>query len=321
MRAIRPAELPDDYFPSAVTAAQATHATRLVIPKAVYDFKGPRVRKDSSNAETCNEAHYFKCTPHWTIGTYPAGPMRAPTSVVDLDIDLSGSVLNFSAPTTGIWILNAARVRLENFSIDWPALHIASLGTIVADPTRPGHHALVLDPAYPAADALSGGAVQIQAVDPWDDSTDPAVSPGRFAESAANDHETYFIFGAPQPTYLGKTSAGAQTFSCASCNFVNASGEPGCSMFKGCANFDQFRVGERVIVRHYTYNGFAVFVNWSEDIDLQKHPHPDRTRHGHRRAERGRLSRISPRRLQNHARCGPADFNRLGRCQFECDGR
>jgi hypothetical protein len=41
-------------------------------------------------------------------------------------------------------------------------------------------------------------------------------------------------------------------------------------MFKGCANFDLFRLGERVIVRHYTYNGFALLVNWSSDIDLEK---------------------------------------------------
>jgi len=51
---------------------------------------------------------------------------------------------------------------------------------------------------------------------------------------------------------------------------VNASGAPGCSMFKGCANFDLFRAGERVIVRHYTYNGFALLVNWSNDIDLER---------------------------------------------------
>jgi hypothetical protein len=41
-------------------------------------------------------------------------------------------------------------------------------------------------------------------------------------------------------------------------------------MFQGCANFDLFRVGERVLVRHYTYNGFALLVNWSSDIDLEK---------------------------------------------------
>jgi len=270
MRAINPAELPDVYFPAALAAALAAHATRLVVPRATYNFKGPMVGRDSRNAGTCNEAHYWNCIPHWTIGTYPEGPMRAPAAVTDLDIDLSGSLLNFAAPTTGIWILNAARVRLENFSVDWPALHIASLGTIVPDPANPGHQALVLDAAYSATDPLTGGPVQVQAVDPWEDSTDPAVAPGRFGLSATNEHETYFIFGASQPTYLGKTSAGTQTFSCATCKFMNTPAEPGCSMFKGCANFDLFRNGARVIVRHYTYNGFALLVNWSNDIDLER---------------------------------------------------
>jgi hypothetical protein len=40
-------------------------------------------------------------------------------------------------------------------------------------------------------------------------------------------------------------------------------------MFQGCANFDGFRSGARVIVRHYTYNGFAVLIEWSSDIDLE----------------------------------------------------
>ena len=278
MRAINRGELPDDYFPAAVAAAQAAHATRLVVPRAIYDFKGPRVMADSSNDKTCNEGHYWNCGAHWTIGVYPtsprgaqsSSPIGATASVTDLDIDLSGSRLNFASPSTGIWIVNAARLRLENLSIDYPLLQIASLGTIVPDPTNPGHQALVLDEAYSAIDRLTGGAVQIQAVDPWDDSTDPAIAPGRFDMAATNEFETYFIFGASQPTYLGKTRAGGQTFSCATCKFRNSAAQADCSMFKGCANFDGFRSGERVIVRHYTYNGFALVVNWSNDIDLER---------------------------------------------------
>jgi len=269
MRSIGAGETPDSYFPAAVRAAVAANAQKLVIPQGTYNFQGPPVDRDSSNPGTCNAGHYYNCTPHWTIGSYPAGNIQTPTGIADLDIDLGGSQLNFSAPTTGIYILNDQRIKLENFTIDWPALHIASLGTIVADPNNPGHQALVLDDAYQAADPLSGTAVQIQAVDPWDDSTDPAIAPGRFDQSATNAHETYFIFGnAPQPTYLGKTTAGKQTFSCASCNFSNSAGDPTCSMFAGCANFDVFAVGARVIVRHYTYNGFAILMNWSNDVDI-----------------------------------------------------
>jgi hypothetical protein len=45
--------------------------------------------------------------------------------------------------------------------------------------------------------------------------------------------------------------------------------DPTCSFFSGCANFDNFAPGTRVVVRHYTYNGFAFLVNWSNDIDFQ----------------------------------------------------
>jgi len=270
MRPINPGETPDTYFPEAVQAAIAANAHKLVIPQASYDFKGPTVQADSSDPSTCNEGHYSNCTQHWTIGSYPSNPIIVPDSIADLDIDLSGSVLNFTAPTTGIWILNAQRIRLENFTIDWPNLRIASLGTIVPDPKNSGHMALVIDDAYPVADQFTGGAVQIQAVDVWDSGAGSANPQGDFDLSAGNFNETYFIYdNAPQPTYVGKTSAGAQTYTCKSCNFVNSPTDSSCSMFLGCANFDLFPAGTRVLVRHYTYNGFAILVNWADDIDIE----------------------------------------------------
>jgi hypothetical protein len=270
MRAINPGETADTYFPTAVAAAVSANAHKLVIPKSTYTFEGPTVSADATDPSTCNEQYYWNCGAHWTLGTYPGGPLVTPDSLTDLDIDFSGSTLNFTGPTTGIYIVNAARIKLENVTLDWPKLQIASLGTIVADPTNPGHQALVLDDAYPATDALTGAPVRIQAVDVWDDSTDPAVAPGRFDLSAGNLHETYFIFGnAPEPTFVGSTAAGPQTFSCSSCNFVDGPTDPNCSMFQGCANFDQFAAGTRVIVRHYTYNGFVVSMNWSNDVDLE----------------------------------------------------
>jgi hypothetical protein len=270
MRAVGQGETPDAYFPAAVAAALAAGARKLVIPRGTYQFTGPAVSADSTNGATCNEAHYWNCAPHWTIGTYPATLIQNPTSIADLDINLSGSVLEFAAPGIGISIVNVARLKLENFTIDWPALQIASLGTIVADPTNPGHKALVLDAAYSAIDTLTGTPVQIQAVDPWDDSTVPGIAPGRFDMSATNAHETYFTFGnPPAPVFVGNTSAGGQTFSCSPCNFVNSATDATCSMFAGCANFDAFASGQRVIVRHYTYNGFVILTNWSNDVDLE----------------------------------------------------
>jgi hypothetical protein len=52
----------------------------------------------------------------------------------------------------GIWILETQRLRLRNFTVDWPSLPIASLGTITPDPLNPGHNALVIDRQYPVED-------------------------------------------------------------------------------------------------------------------------------------------------------------------------
>lgn len=271
-RAIRLGETPDEYFPAVVEEAVKAKAHHLVIPKDVYAFKGPELCTDlkssSCNLSTsCNVNQYWNCQPHWTIGQYPQGQVKAPDSISDLDIDFSGSELDFTAPIQGISILEAQRLRLKNVTVDWPHLPIASLGTIKRDPLNPGHNALVIDQKYPVIDRYQGGPVQIQAVDIWDDTVDP---PGTFDPKANNNFETYFIFGnAPQPTYAGLTSAGAHTFSCKSCNFQNSPSDPTCSFFSGCANFDSFAPGTRVIVRHYTYNGQAIVVNWSNDIDFE----------------------------------------------------
>ena len=271
-RPMKPGETPDTYFPAVVQEAQSAGAHRLVIPHGTYTFDGPTMCKDlhdpACTAPTaCNVNQYWNCAPHWTIGQYPVGQTKDPNSVSDLDIDFQGSVLQFKAPVIGIWILESQRLLLHDFTIDWPALPVASLGRIVADPLDAGHHALVIDEGYPVVDPFTTDAVQIQAVDKWDDA---AETGGRFAPDAVNQFETYFIFGgAPQPTYVGKTSVGAQTFSCESCHFVNSSTDPSCSFFQGCANFDSFAIGTRVLVRHYTYNGIAMLVNWSNDIDVE----------------------------------------------------
>jgi hypothetical protein len=271
-RAIKPGETPDEYFPALVAEAVKAGAHHLVIPKAVYAFRGPTLCTDLKSSAcnrptSCNVNQYWNCAPHWTIGQYPQTQVTVPNSVADLDIDFSGSELDFKAPVIGIWILEAQRLRLRNLTIDWPELPIASLGTITKDPLNPGHNALVLGNKYPVMDQYEGGPVAIQAVDPWDDTLDP---PGTFGAKSNNNFEEYFIFGnAPQPTYVGKTSAGDHTFSCESCNFQNSPTDPTCSFFSGCANFDIFAPGSRVIVRHYTYNGFAISITWANDIDFE----------------------------------------------------
>jgi hypothetical protein len=213
-RAINSGETADAYFPAIVSEAIAAGAHTVVIPKATYTFQPPNAINPATGQTWAqcyfHNANPFNCPPHWTIGPYPTAPFTVPIGVVDLDIDLSGSTLNFNSPGMGIEILNASRVRLRNFTIDWPDLPIASLGTIVADPDNPGHNALVIDSRYPVTSPYyPGGNVQIQAVDPWNDSNS-VPPPGVY--SANLSVEEYFTFPSlsqvAQPTYLGMTSAG-----------------------------------------------------------------------------------------------------------------
>src|SRR5579863_7123401 len=135
-RAINSGETADAYFPAIVSEAIAAGAHTVVIPKATYTFQPPNAINPATGQTWAqcyfNNANPFNCPPHWTIGPYPTTSFTAPSGIVDLDIDLSGSTLNFNSPGLGIEVLNASRVRLKNFTIDWPNLPIASLGTIVS---------------------------------------------------------------------------------------------------------------------------------------------------------------------------------------------
>jgi Right handed beta helix region len=265
-RAMRSDETPDTYFPAIVSEALASGADRLVIPKRTYDFVGP----DMTPTGSCNVNVYYNCAPHWLI----AG-QNIPAEIHDLTIDGSGSMLNFNAPSEGIQIYNVARLRLTNFTINWPKTPMAALGTVVADPTNPGHHAVVIDDSFPVSrmnpNFTINGYPQIQAINLW---VGDGPS-GHFDPSAGNNlasDEVYFIFGikpARLPKYVGKTSAGNQTYSCKDCGFVKSKNPGDCSFYNNCANFDYFPVGSRVVVRYLTYNGQAIGVSFiADDVDI-----------------------------------------------------
>jgi len=152
---------------------------------------------------------------------------------------------------------------------------MSALGTVVADPTNPGHHAVVIDDSFPVSrmnpNFTINGYPQIQAINLW-----VGQGPeGRFDPSAGNNlasDEVYFIFGIPSanlPTYIGKTSAGNQTYSCKDCGFVKSKNPADCGYYNNCANFDYFALGSRVVVRYLTYNGQAISVgSFCDDVDL-----------------------------------------------------
>jgi hypothetical protein len=121
-RRMRNGETVDDYFRNVLHEAIDNHAHKLVLPKGTYFFNGPTMcmlsDPNCNNPTACNLNLYWNCAPHWTISgiNYSA--------IQDLEIDLSGSTLAFAAPSIGIQIYNAQRIRLKNFTIDWPCLPI-----------------------------------------------------------------------------------------------------------------------------------------------------------------------------------------------------
>jgi parallel beta-helix repeat protein len=266
-RPIGNGETPDEYFPSVVSEAIARGAHKIVIPYGTYNFKGPAMTETGP----CTVNTWPLCTPntHWTIGNYLGfGP-----TIEDLDIDGSGSTLNFNAPLTGIQMYNVRRIRFHNFTLDWPNAPVAALGTIVLDPTNPGHNAVVIDNSFPVSATNPNftvkGYPQIQAINTWDgdDWT------GHFNSLAGNNipsDEVYFLWTPSDnlPIYVGKTSAGDQTYSCQDCNFIKSKNPNDCSYYANCANFDYFRLGARVVVRYLTYNGWAINVSFSDDVDF-----------------------------------------------------
>lgn len=272
-RPIRCDETPDEYFPAVVSEAVKAHAHHLVIPYGVYDFVGPDMRPDNPS---CNINTYGNCNPHWTIGSFSASF----PALQDLDIDGSGSILNFNAPTTGIQMWNVLRVRLHNFTIDWPRTPMSALGTIVADPTNPGHNAVVIDDAFPVSDypvafTPNGKYPEIISVNRWTGETKDDL--GHFTSintSGSQANAMVFAWALNNlPNYVGKTSAGNQTFSCSNCLFLTGEGSnqaANCNWIT-CANFDYFAHGTRVSLRYVgaaNNTSYAIAVNASDDVDL-----------------------------------------------------
>ena len=166
MRPLNAGELPDEYFPAAVNAAIQAGVHKLLIPKGVYNFN------PSQNGQTDPNA------PHWLI-----------TDISDLEIDGQGSTLNFSEPRDGIRIqpsnASVARIRLRNFTVDWPMMQFAALGTIVAG--SGGQVGVEIDSKY-EADVNT----PVLAVNVWDTTSNTW---------SLNDTEVYFIGSQAPPVY------------------------------------------------------------------------------------------------------------------------
>ena len=217
---IQPGQDPSEYFFDAV--ANAAPSTTLVFPaNQVYDF-GPTDCSAAANFGPHSGAH-------WSIN-----------NATDLVIDGNGSRLNFSSPCYGIFLNGATRVVLKNFTIDWPNLQMASIGTITAvnpDPLGPGGwlYDVQLDAQY-----VAGARSLIEDVTAWDRENNywSLVKP--------NDDVTY-------------GSAGAQAVVSANGTYTTQTAQIVNGISRNVRSYGaQFTVGEAVLIRHYSNEGSVI---------------------------------------------------------------
>ena len=301
----------DDYFPWIINQAVAGGFHRILVPQANYTFSGSVMVQQNPVCSQASNINYASGCSQWTIGNVngnqcPAGVNLCYPEIVylkDMEIDFQNSVLNFSIPSNGIQINNANRIRLKNFTIDYPNVPMSALGTIIVDPKDAKHHALAIDPEYPVLPntqfyPVNNPYPQLQAVNTWDNGSNPSymagtgsLDIGHFDMAAMNNNpvdEEYFMFNAPGssttppfPTFVGAQGAYPQVYTCnpsaygvtgaVDCAFGPAgAGTSYCNDFySGYASLDCFPVGKRVVVRYFTYNGWAISVGDSNDVDIE----------------------------------------------------
>ncbi len=221
--------MPDCYFPEALKLAQQAGTARLVIPKGTYNFRHP-----ASGSLAC-----------------PNGPVIGAGSahltllyLHDMEIDGSGSTLNFNQPAYGVQVKVSERLIVKGFIIDWPQLLIASHGRFAAPAARALNKRLIIDPHYHV-----GPETGLQAVNVWDN----RMSTWSLSQSGT---EVYFM-----NANCGVTPNGVHGQN--NC-YRYESGQIYSSKF-----FNPFPVGTSVLVRHYVYSGYAFEINSSNDIDVE----------------------------------------------------
>jgi hypothetical protein len=169
---------------------------------------------------------------NFTAGCPAGGAYLKLNSPTDVVIDGNGSVLNFSTPCAGVALVRPVRVVLKNFTIDWPTLQIASLGTIIASGSaepRRNTYDLQIDREY-----VTGTMPQsYKSINSWD-------AEHNYWSLRYPDHEVGYK--PRQPLSASGEARGVQSWGA------------------------RFAPGERVLIRHYTTEGDAIDIIHGQDV-------------------------------------------------------
>lgn len=204
---IQSGEDPSAYFANAIAGA-GPHKTIRLPRGGVYDFP----------AAACQ-----RLGAHLKIN-----------AAQDVVIDGNGSVLNFSSPCPGVVFVNPVRVAFKNFTIDWPKLQIASLGTVVdagGGGPRRFTYGVQLDREY----VSSAMPRSYKSINAWD------AALGSWSLQHP-DHEVGY--SPRQPLSAAGGAENVQSWTA------------------------RFAKGERIVIRHYTTEGDAIDIYHGQDVFL-----------------------------------------------------
>jgi Right handed beta helix region len=206
-----------DYLSGAIAYATGSNPSgnvygAVIFPKAVYeveDFRG------------CDSARGANGYNHWEIA-----------NITDLVIDGQGSTLNFNGLCEGIEMDWVQRVAFKNFTIDWPKVELAGLGTVQNVDATAGTMELLIDSNYHV-----DRSTPIEAITSWDTINN--------YWSLANPAEDESIpVGKGYTKYLGG------------------------HLFQ-VPDWASFNNGDRVIARFFAGEAPAVVINDSQDVSIE----------------------------------------------------
>jgi hypothetical protein len=214
---IRPGESAYEYLNEALYAAPniPRHNTIVNLPKGTYTFDLPLFSNCTSPID--HQPKYV----HWQLA-----------GASDLVIDGHGSTVNFSDFCLGMVLANVNRVTLRNFEFAWPDIQIASVATIVAV----------------GGNGTTGYTYDVRITD-----LNPARVPRMIAGITAWDRRAnHFDLESPNDD----VSYGDGVDSGTPLQCVEAAAQQkisGCTVKDAPSYGVQFKVGEAVLLRYYSF--------------------------------------------------------------------
>jgi hypothetical protein len=204
-----------DYLSGAIAYATGSNPSGVVYGSVVF----PKATYEVEDFPGCNSGRGANGFQHWEIA-----------NVKDLVINGQGSTLNFNGLCKGIEMDWVQRLVFENFTMDWPKVQLAALGTIRNVNGKTGTMELMID-----SNCLVGKNTVIESITAWDRMNNYwSLKTPAEDEGMDQSHLQYL---------------GGQTFK--------------------VPNWAGFNDGDTVIARYFAGEAPAVTINASQDVTIE----------------------------------------------------